>query len=172
MLSIDFGRQIKARRADSGLGQEALCKRAGVSRAVLSRLENERGSPVQTDVLDRLLEALGTVAHVQVGEQETPRSGRVEERLRQQLRQEALRQRHLRVALDLLADPRGARARIRRALEQVSLWESRRSCSPRYIERWRMALNHDAKGVAVAMTSFGDWENAMFQNTPWSFLWT
>ena len=173
MLSMEIGRQIKARRTSMKISQQRLCEHARVSRAVLSRLENEGASPVQTDVVERLCASLGAVVRITVGDNE-PRSpaGRVEERLRHQLRQEELRQRHLRVALDLVANRRKASTKIRRALQQVDLWEARRSCSPQYIERWRKALSHDVKGVAEAMTSFGEWENAMFQNTPWSFLWT
>ena len=170
MISKEFGRHIKARRNGLGLSQTALCAAAGVSRAVLSRLENEHGRPVQTDVIDRLLEGLDTQASVALGGASRP--GRAEERLRQQLRQEELRQRHLRVALDLCTNVRAAAAKIRRARQQVELWEERRSCSPPYIERWRKALAGDARQVALAMTTFGEWENAMYQNTPWSFMWT
>jgi transcriptional regulator with XRE-family HTH domain len=169
MLSSQIGRHIKSRRRDLRLSQEALCAKAGVSRAVLSKLENERASAVQTDVIDRLLAALDAKVTVNFGE---PASSRVEERLRHRLRQEEQRQRHLRVALELCADPDSAGPKIRRALRQVDLWERRKSCSPRYIKGWRRALSHDPRGVALAMASFGDWENAMYQNTPWSFPWT
>jgi len=169
MLSRQIGREIKNRRAALQLGQEALCAKARVSRAVLSKLESQRGEPVQTDVIDRLLAGLDARLTVSLRE---PASGQAEERLRQRLRQEDLRQRHLRLALDLCANPRGAKPKIRRALRQVDLWAERKSCSPPYIEGWRKALAGAPRDVALAMTSFGDWENAMFQNSPWSFLWT
>jgi hypothetical protein len=54
----------------------------------------------------------------------------------------------------------------------VELWRTRRSCSPRYIEAWAQALNHPPAGVAQAMTRFGEWEDAMFQNSPWSWAWS
>lgn len=168
MLSLQVGRLIKRRRAALGIAQQSLCAKARVSRAVLSKLENERGQPVQTDVIDRLAEGLGTRATVVLGE---GASSKAEERLRHQLRQEELRQRHLRLALDLCANPKSAGPKIRRALKQVELWERRKSCSARYIEHWKKALSGDARGVALAMTSFGEWENAMYQNSPWSFVW-
>lgn len=169
MLSREIGRHIKARRRALDIGQEALCAKARVSRAVLSKLESERGEPVQTDVIDRLLAGLGATMTVSL---DAPASLKAEERLRHRLRQEEQRQRHLRLALELCADPRKARSKIRRALRQVDLWEERKSCSPRYIEGWRKALSLHPREVAVAMTSFGEWENAMYQNTPWSFLWS
>lgn len=169
MLSRQVGREIRNRRAALKIGQEALCAKARVSRSVLSKLENQRGDPVQTDVIDRLLAGLDATLTVRLGD---AANGQAEERLRQRLRQEELRQRHLRLALDLCAHPRDARPRIRRALRQVDLWAERKSCSPPYIEGWRKALAGSPRDVALAMTSFGDWENAMFQNSPWSFLWT
>jgi len=168
VLSAEIGRHIRSRRHALGIGQEALCAGAGVSRAVLSKLESQRGEPVQTDVIDRLLAALDAKASVSLGEPQHTRAG---ERLRNRLRQEEQRQRHLRVALDLCANPKAAAPKIRRALRQVGLWEQRKSCSPHYIEGWRKALSLDPRGVALAMTSFGEWENAMYQNSPWSFLW-
>jgi transcriptional regulator with XRE-family HTH domain len=170
MLSSQIGREIKSRRAALQIGQEALCAKARVSRAVLSKLENQRGEPVQTDVIDRLLAGLDAKVTVSLGE--SAASSRAEERLRNRLRHEELRQHHLRVALDLCANQADATPKIARALRQVDLWEQRKACSPRYIEGWRKALSLDPRGVALAMTSFGDWENAMYQNSPWSFLWT
>lgn len=170
MISSHFGRQVRQRRAALGLGQEALCAKAGVSRTVLSRLESERGAPVQTDVLERLAAGLDTKVIVSLGDHG---GERVEARLRHRLHQAELRERHLRLALDLSARPREAGPTVRRALQQVDLWERRKACSPRYIEGWRAALSHrDPRSVALAMTSFGEWEDAMFQNSPWSFLWS
>ncbi len=169
MLSSQIGRHIKSRRAALQIGQEALCAKARVSRAVLSKLESERGDPVQTDVIDRLLVGLDAKVTVSLGE---PANGKIEERLRHRLRQEEQRQRHLRLALDLCANPEKAGPKIQRALQQVRRWEERKSCSPQYIEGWRRALSLDPRGVALAMTSFGEWENALYQNSPWSFLWT
>ena len=172
MLASDAGRRIKTLRAELGIPQRELCRRASVSRAVLSRLENQQISAVQTDTIERLLEALGHTAKLAPGNEEVSASSRSEERLRHRLRQEALRHGHLRLALDLcMGPPTAAKADIRRALDQVQTWKTRKSCSPQYIVRWTKALDGDPKTVARAITSFGDWENAMFQNTPWAFKW-
>ena len=170
MLSSQIGRQIKSRRAALRISQEALCAKAQVSRAVLSKLESERGEPVQTDIIDRLLAGLDAKVTVSLGEPMV--NSKAEARLQNRLQQEELRQRHLRLAIDLCANPKRAARKIARAIQQVDLWERRKSCSPRYIEGWRKALSLDPRGIALAMTSFGDWENAMYQNSPWSFLWT
>ena len=172
MLAMEAGLCIKALRGELGLAQRELSDRAGVSRAALSRLESGRMTAVQTDTIERLVVAMGRTARLVVGGDAPTDSGRSEERLRQSLRLAAQRERHLRLALGLCADPRAAKADIRRAQEQVRLWKARKSCSPRYIERWNRALAGAPKDVARAMTSFDDWENAMFQNTPWAFKWS
>lgn len=170
MISKQIGRHIKERRAAMGLGQQDLCEKANVSRTVLSKLESERGAPVQTDVLDRLAAGLSAKVIVSFSE---PQIEKTEARLQHRIRQGELRQRHLRLALDLCAHPNQARPRIKRARQQVDLWEQKKSCSHRYIDGWRKALSLPApRDVALAMTSFGDWEDAMFQNSPWSFSWT
>ncbi|HRE14410.1 MAG TPA: helix-turn-helix transcriptional regulator [Usitatibacteraceae bacterium] len=169
MLARRLGQQIRDRRSSLGIGQEALCAKADVSRGVLSKLESGRGAPVQTDVIDRLAAGLGMKLTVNLGESA---SGRAEERLRQALRRAELRERHLRIALELCADPKRARADLRRALQQVDLWERKKSCSPSYIDGWRAALAGSPRQAALAMTSFGEWENAMYQNSPWSFRWS
>ncbi len=168
MLSRDLGRELKARRSELGIAQERLCREAKVSRAVLSRLESQRGEPVQTDVVDRLLGALGAKVTIRLEDA----AGPSEERLRHRLRQAELRERHLRLALDLAGDPSLGRALVARARDRVDLWERNRTCSPDYVRRWRKTLSGAPGEVARAMASFGEWENAMFQNTPWSFAWT
>jgi transcriptional regulator with XRE-family HTH domain len=146
MLSRRLGRHIKSRRRALQMTQGDLCARAQVSRGVLSKLESERGDPVQTDVIERLLAALGV--SVTVGPGETA-SGKALERLRHRQREQERRERRVRLALDLCTNPGKAGRKI----------------------RWRKALSLDPRGVALAMTSFGEWENAMYQNSPWSFLW-
>ena len=90
-------------------------------------------------------------------------------RAEQMRRLEANRSRHLRPAVALAIDALAAEPLSARARERVELWRTRRSCSPRHIEAWAQALNQPPAGVALAMTSFGEWEDAMFQNSPWSW---
>ena len=172
ILAIEAGICIKALRGELGVAQRELSDRAGVSRAALSRLESGRMNAVRTDTIERLVVAMGRTARLVVGDDAPADGGRSEERLRQSLRLAAQRERHLRLALGLCTDPRAARADIQRAQKQVRVWKARKSCSPRYIERWNRTLAGDPKDVARAMTSFGDWESAMFQNTPWAFKWS
>lgn len=169
MISSQFGRQIKDLRESKGLSQAALSDLVSISRAVLSKMERGAG-PVQTDVLDRLVSALDTKVVVAVGTRANG-DARVEARLRQRLREAELRAFHLRVALQLGVEPRLARPLIARAAQQVALWNERKTCSADYVERWNAALSGTPRDVAAAMASFGEWENAMYQNSPWMFLW-
>ena len=59
MLAVQFGDLIRKERLAKGLKQAELASAAGVSRTILSRLEQGKPRPVQTDVLDRILQALG-----------------------------------------------------------------------------------------------------------------
>lgn len=170
MLSRDFGRLVRDRRIELGIAQAALARRTGISRSVISKLESGRGAPVQTDVLDKLLDGLGTRAAIT--SQASSVSAAMVERLQHRLRQEELRQRHLRLALELCLRPAPeARRLIHRARNLVDVWEQRKSCSRRYVDGWRRALCGSPREVARAMLAFGEWENAMYQNTPWAFTW-
>lgn len=169
MLAAQLGAIVKRRRAQLGVSQAALARSAGVSRTVISKLEGESCGPVQTDILDRLMVALAVSPFVASGP--APDHARELERLQHRYRLELQRNRHLRLAAALGAGDRNARALIKRARGRVRLWEERRTCSPFYIERWREILSGGHRHVALAMTSLGEWEDALFQNTPWSFAW-
>jgi len=54
---IQLGEQIRSARRSARLTQDALRARAGISRDTLSRLE--RGEPVDTSTLIKILSALG-----------------------------------------------------------------------------------------------------------------
>jgi hypothetical protein len=125
---------------------------------------------VQTDTLERLLKALGVESQV-IG-RSASRDARVLARL--QLENEIMRRcnRHLRLSIELASDARAASEKIARARERVALWRRKRSCSPFYIERWSKLLALPPRKLAKAMASLGEWEDALFQNTPWSWAWT
>ena len=133
------------------LSQAGLASSAGVA-AGLTQQERASAARVSRTVLSRL--------------------ERGKARAEQMRRLEANRSRHLRPAVALAIDALAAEPLIARARERVELWRTRRSCSPRYIEAWAQALNQPPAGVALAMTSFGEWEDAMFQNSPWSWAWS
>ena len=119
---------------------------------------------MQTDVLDRLFHALGSTPRLTGDAQDARRQARLE----QGYRLERNRSRHLQLALELLTDAPAARQRISTAKARVALWREKRSCSPYYIERWSEVLALPPHRLAKAMGSFGEWEAAMFQNSPWS----
>lgn len=170
MLARQFGSLIKVRRAEKALTQEDLARAAKVSRSVLSRLERGNASAVQTDVLDRLFAALGMSPAVV--DRAGPDEARLRARLEQQNTVEQRRSRHYRLAVDLVGDEEAGAAMIAKAKERVELWRRNRSCSPYYIERWSQILDLPPRELARAMTSLGAWQNALFQNSPWSWAWT
>lgn len=169
MLSADFGAVIRKERMAKHLSQSELASRANVSRTTLSRLEQGRPRPVQTDVLDRIFQALDCKPNLPA---EPAREERLRARLEQQMRLEKQRNRHLHLAIRLAGNPQDARELIRRARDVVSLWRSRKTCSPFYIERWSKLLSLPPAKLAQKLAGLGEWENALFQNTPWSWAWS
>ena len=168
MLATLLGEVVLAQRLRKGLSQAQLARNARVSRTVLSRLERGKALAVQTDVLDRLFQALDCKPPLGGGQPDA----RMLARLELLGKQEQNRSRHLRLAIDLADDERVAAPLIAKARERVELWRERRSCSPRYIELWARVLDLPPRRLAKAMSSFGEWENAMFQNSPWSWVWS
>jgi len=170
MLAIQCGKLIKDERVRKGLKQEQLAKKAHVSRGVLSRLEQGKPTAVQSDMIDRLLGALEVNA--QVLDQSGRDGPRKLARLEQELRLRQQRERHLRLALELDLDEPAAAAKVAKARERVELWRSNKSCSQFYIERWSQLLALPPRKLAKEMSSLGEWEDALFQNSPWSWAWT
>jgi transcriptional regulator with XRE-family HTH domain len=160
VLSEQIGHLIKAKRASRGLKQEDLARDANVARDVISRLEQGRAPAVQADTFDKLCLALGVKLHVYEHD-----LSRQLARQQQQRVVDHRRERHLRLAIDLATG--GARDRIVSAKAQVSLWRQRKLCSAFYIRKWSKVLALPPKEMARAMASFGEWEAAMFQNSPW-----
>ena len=169
MLAKQAGALIKDHRARMGLKQSDLARAAGVSRTVLSRLENGGEHPVQTDILDRIFRALDV--YPRMVHQCAPDPARKQARLDHQSKLDQQRTRHLRLAIALSSGEKAAPAMISKARARVELWRSKASCSPFYIERWSALLKMPPREIALAMASFGDWENAMFQNSPWTWAW-
>ena len=87
-------------------------------------------------------------------------------------RLERQRVRHLRLAVELAQDGRAASALVARARKRVELWRANKSCSPFYIERWSSLLALPPRRIAREMSTLGEWENALFQNSPWSWAWS
>lgn len=168
MLAEQYGKLIKEARLRQSLTQEDLARKAQISRAVLSKLEQGR-KPVQSDTLDRLLAALGLRPQID------PASGKALRklaRLEHEIKQLERRDRHLRLAMRLAEDESAAAALVARARQRADLWRRNRSCSPFYIDRWSRVLALPPREIAKEMASLGEWEDAMFQNSPWSWAWT
>jgi len=169
MIAEQCGRLVKDGRARKGLTQEELARKAQVSRGVLSRLEQGKPTVVQSDMIDRLLAALEVKPQVldQAGRNDARKLARLEQELR--LRQ--FRERHLRLAHELQLDGPSAAAKVAKARERVALWRDKKACSPFYIERWSQLLALPPQQLAKEMFSLGAWEDALFQNSPWSWAW-
>ena len=174
MLSAYFGGIIRKTRLAKGLTQAELASLAQVSRTIVSRLEQDKPRPVQTDVLDRIFQVLGIDLAGTSPQQAADAllEERRRARLEHQLRLDRQRIRHLRLAAELAGDPNRARHRIAAAKRVVELWARERTCSPFYIRRWSGLLALAPRKLARKMATLGEWEDALFQNTPWSSAWT
>jgi transcriptional regulator with XRE-family HTH domain len=158
----------RARRARS-LSQAALAKRSGTSRVTVARLEGGVPQDVRIGTIERLCEALG----LELAALPSGAPARFETRLaRATARERRLERRltHARLAARLLASrPDRAEALVRRARAVVERWERDGLCSEHYISRWRSLLSGSVARVAAGLLEPGDWHDALFQNTPWSF---
>jgi transcriptional regulator with XRE-family HTH domain len=169
MLAEQCGKLIKEARIRKGLKQEDLANKAQVSRAVVSRLEQGKPKAVQSDTLDRLLAALEVNPQIGQSSRDLPRKMA---RLEQELKRRERRERHLRLAVDLGNDESGVIAKVAKARQRVELWRNNQSCSAFYVDRWSELLALPPRKMAKEMSSLGEWEDAMFQNSPWSWAWT
>jgi transcriptional regulator with XRE-family HTH domain len=167
MLALHFGKMIRDQRLNRRIRQEDLARQAGVSRTTLSQLERGKAMHVQTDVLDRLLDSLELKPAIGLASQE-----RTIARLQQQGKLALQRERHLRLMLTLASDPATAEGKIARARAMLALWRGNRTCSAFYIERWQALLDLPLMNLVQAMQSLGEWEDALLQNSPWSWAWT
>jgi transcriptional regulator with XRE-family HTH domain len=169
MLAEQYGKLIRDARERKGLAQTQLARKARVSRTVVSSLERGKSKAVQADTLDRLFAALELDAGI--GGQSSEGKRRLA-RLEHELKVREQRERHLRLAIELAADEAAAAPKVARARERVELWKQNRSCSPFYIQRWSQLLAQPPRQIAKSMSSLGEWQDAMFQNSPWSWAWT
>lgn len=168
MLAAQFGTLIKRERLAKGLKQVELAHAARVSRTVLSRLEQDKPRPVQTDVLDRIFQALDIRPQLAA---DSALDERRRARLEQRANLEHQRNRHLCLAIELATHHERAQDLMARARSVVELWRLNNTCSPFYIERWAELLALPSGELAEKMAALGEWEDALFQNTPWSWAW-
>jgi transcriptional regulator with XRE-family HTH domain len=160
---------LRAARRERGLTQAALAARSGVSRPTIARLEGGSARDVRAGTIAALGEALGL--EIAVAPTGAPRAlETLLARERERGRRLDLRRRHAVLAARLLAAPRPkAAASVARARGVVDRWEREGLCSRHYVSRWRAMLAGTVDRVARALLEPGDWGDALFQNSPWTF---
>jgi transcriptional regulator with XRE-family HTH domain len=161
--------QIREVRGAMGLSQAALASRSRTSRVTIARLENGADQDVRVGTLESLCAALDLELRAVPTGQLSALEGRLA-REREHVRRLERRLAHARLAARLLGE-RAAKARqlVRAAQKVVDRWEDDRLCSEHYISRWRAKLSGPIARVAGSLLEHGEWEDALFQNTPWSF---
>jgi transcriptional regulator with XRE-family HTH domain len=169
MRYVRLRTQIRRVRRQHSLTQAALAARSGTSRVTIARLEAGSTRDVRMDTVARLCEALGLeVAAVPRGAE--PVLERLLARERERTRRLDRRLAHAALAARLLgARRREARTLVATARAAVDRWERERLCSRHYVSRWRALLAGPVERVARALLEPGEWQDALFQNTPWAF---
>jgi transcriptional regulator with XRE-family HTH domain len=168
MSYMALRRQLREARRARGLSQEALAAAGRTSRVTIARLESGNTGDARLGTLERVCGVLGLdLSAAPRGAQAAAetRLAREQERVRRLERRVA----HAALAARLLADQRAARPLIEQARAVVDRWEREHLCSRHYIERWRRRLSGSVDRVAGALVRNDDWQDALFQNTPWSF---
>lgn len=169
MSYSDLRDPLRRARLAMALTQAALAERSGTSRVTIARLEAGSAADVRLSTIGSLCEALALELRAQpLGSQEALLTRLARERARA----ERVERRRAHAALSarlLAARPAQAAALIRRARAVVDRWEREGLCSEHYVSRWRSLLRGGRRQVARAILAPGDWRDALYQNTPWSF---
>jgi hypothetical protein len=161
---------VRAQRAVKGLTQADLARAAKVSADdSVSLGAGERVSGTDGRSRPHLR---GVGGEPKIVDRSAPDEARQQARLEQQQKLEQQRSRHLRLVIKLADDAQAAARMIAKARERVELWRRKGTCSPYYIERWSRLLRLGPRKIAREMASLGEWEDAMFQNSPWSWAWS
>jgi len=151
--------------------QAQLSARSGTSRVTIARFEAGSGGDIRVGTLAGLCQALDL--ELIVAPRETAATAALETRLareRDRSRRETRRYRHARLAARLLSLPASdGRALVEQARRVVDRWETDGLCSRHYVIRWRRMLRGSTAQVAARLIEPGDWRDALFQNSPWSF---
>jgi len=161
--------QIRRARREQSLTQHALARRSGVSRVTIARLETGSARDVRAGTVERVCEALGLeAAAVPAGA--PPALERALAREKETVRRLERRLAHAELAARLLAAPPAeARGLVAQARAVVDRWERERLCSRHYTSRWKRMLAGPRERVARSLLEPGEWRDALFQTTPWSF---
>ncbi len=160
---------LRAARREKGLTQAALAARSGTSRVTIARLEAGSARDVRLGTVASLAGALG-LKIAAVPEGAGPALETLLARERERSRRLDLRRRHAVLAGRLLsARGREGRSLVATARGVVDRWEREGLCSHHYVSRWRALLALPAERLALALLDPGEWGDALFQNTPWTF---
>jgi transcriptional regulator with XRE-family HTH domain len=161
--------QLREARGARGLSQASLAALSGISRVTIARLEGGAAANVRAGTLERLCGALDLeLTAVPAGGRLTLERALARERER--TRRLERRVWHAQLAVHLRTLPRReAAALIAQARAVVDRWQRQRLCSAHYVSRWRTMLHGPVEQVARSLVEPGDWADALFQNTPWSF---
>jgi len=162
-------RSLRAARREAGLTQAGLAARSGTSRVTIARLEAGSARDVRVGTVAALGEALG-LEIAAVPARGRPAVETLLARERERARRLDLRRRHAVLAARLATSARPeASALVAEARRVVDRWEREGLCSHHYVTRWRGMLAGPARRIAQALLEPGDWGDALFQNTPWTF---
>lgn len=160
---------LRAARRTRGFSQAALATRSGISRVTIARVEAGFAQDFRIGTLSRLCEALGLELVARGGEA-PPALQTLLAREQERGRRLERRGRHAALAARLLALPRPEALRLlQRARQVVDRWEREQLCSQHYVSRWRALLAGPRERVARSLLDPGEWADALFQNSPWTF---
>jgi transcriptional regulator with XRE-family HTH domain len=160
---------LRRARQSMGLTQAALAERSGASRVTIARLESGSAPDARLSTVVGVCEALSLelralpLGALEALETRLARGREASERVER-------RRAHAALAARLLgARGEDAAALVRRARAVVDRWEREGLCSLHYVVRWRALLEGGPREVARAILDPGEWRDALYQNTPWSF---
>jgi len=56
-----------------------------------------------------------------------------------------------------------------RDAQAIERWQRESLCSEHYVSRWRARLEGPVRTIALRLLEYGEWTDALLQNSPWSF---
>ena len=160
---------LRRARTERALTQAALAERSGTSRVTIARLESGQAHDARLATVVAVCEALSLALRVADPGAEAHLETQLA-RARERCERAERRRAHAALAARLLAaSGREATALVHRARQVVLRWEREGLCSAHYVTRWRKLLRGGPRQVARAVLDPGEWRDALYQNTPWSF---
>ena len=160
---------LRAARRERGLTQEALAALSGSSRVTIARLEAGSAGDVRLGTVESLCEALDLGIAIEPAGYGAALETRLA-REREARRRLDLRRRHAILAARLLSVPKSkAETLVAEARAVVDRWERDGLCSHHYISRWQKMLTGSVARVAESLLEYGEWTDALLQNSPWAF---